>query len=441
MISRPSRVLLVALLGLLTPLSAPLTARDLQPKPADPFFARYEGWLAPKSISLLLKKGDRLAICGDSITEQKLYSVLLESYLTACLPEFEVTCRQYGWSGEQAAGFLARMKNDVLRFHPTIATTCYGMNDHHYVPYTDDIGATYRRNQTAIVKLFKDAGVRVVLGSPGTIASVPAWVRTATGTWEDLNASLCQLRNIDIEIAETEHVGFADVYWPMLMAMASAPQKYGKDFAVSGKDGVHPGWAGQVIMASAFLEALGVTGDLGTITVDLAANRASARDGHAVRSCAAGKVELSSSRWPFCADPGPLDRDDSLRAGMALADFDTRFNRLVLKVSGLTADRASVTWGAETKTFSKDQLAAGVNLAGEFQQNPFSEPFKKLWKSVTAKQEYETRQIKQIIHGLEGGVDMDAAVALTEKVRARLAEAERNAIRPLDHTLVIQPLP
>lgn len=71
----------------------------------------------------LLKPGDRLAICGDSITEQKLYSRIMETYLTVCVPELNLTVRQHGWSGEKADGFLRRMTNDVLRFEPTIATT------------------------------------------------------------------------------------------------------------------------------------------------------------------------------------------------------------------------------------------------------------------------------------------------------------------------------
>ena len=159
-----------------------VSARDLQTKPNDPFYAKYEAWAAP-APTVKLQKGDKLAICGDSITEQKMYSRIMEAYLTACVPDLEITCRQYGWSGEQASGFLGRMKNDVLRFAPTVATTCYGMNDHRYVPFEEGIGAEYRKNQTAIVKQFKDAGVRVVLGSPGTIHSVPSWVKSAKGTW------------------------------------------------------------------------------------------------------------------------------------------------------------------------------------------------------------------------------------------------------------------
>src|SRR5262245_41310005 len=96
---------------------------------------------APRATKLLLQPGDKLAICGDSITEQKMYSRIMEDYLTVCVPELNVTVRQYGWSGERAPGFLKRMTNDCLRFHPTIATTCYGMNDHEYRSYEPRIGA------------------------------------------------------------------------------------------------------------------------------------------------------------------------------------------------------------------------------------------------------------------------------------------------------------
>ena len=83
-----------------------------------------------------IQSAQRIIFFGDSITEQKMYSRIMETYLTVCVPELEVTVRQYGWGGEVAPGFLARMTNDCLRFQPTIATTCYGMNDHGY-PFYD----------------------------------------------------------------------------------------------------------------------------------------------------------------------------------------------------------------------------------------------------------------------------------------------------------------
>src|SRR5712691_427578 len=109
---------------------------------------RFKPQPAPKPAGLVLKAGDRLAICGDSITEQKMYSRIMEDYLTMCVPELQIEVRQYGWSGERAPGFLARMTNDCLRFKPTVATTCYGMNDHEYRAFEDRIGNTYREKST-----------------------------------------------------------------------------------------------------------------------------------------------------------------------------------------------------------------------------------------------------------------------------------------------------
>jgi len=123
--------------------------------------------------------------------------------------DFGVSCRQYGWSGEQAGGFLRRMKNNVIRFRPTFATTCQGMNDFRHVPWQPDLGEAYRFNLTQIVRAFRESGVRTILGSPDTIHSVPPWVKTARGTREEPNLSPPRFRDIAIEVADDEDAGFA----------------------------------------------------------------------------------------------------------------------------------------------------------------------------------------------------------------------------------------
>ncbi len=413
----------------------PLTARDLPPLPAA--LSAYQLDPAPEITEPVIRKGDRLAICGDSITEQKLYSVLMETYLTACRPDLAVTCRQYGWSGEQAGGFLGRMASDVIRFKPTIATTCYGMNDFRYVPYQDDIAAEYRKNQTAIVDAFQAADCRVVLGSPGIIDSVPAWVKSATGTKQDLNLSLSRFRNIDIGIANSEKTAFADVYRPMLVANQAAQSKYGPEFKLSGKDGVHPAWAGHLVMAYAFLKGMGLDGNLGSITYDESQGKATATDGHEVLSSENGSITLRSSRLPFAPGPGPDDKDDSIRAGMALVPFDDELNRFTFTLKSPKAASYTLTWGDQSHRYSADELKAGINLAKDFANNPLVPAFKRVQDAVTKKQAYETRQIKELAHGPEGAADIDATFALTEKARAPLEKAIANSLQPTEHTLVI----
>src|SRR5258706_12100711 len=98
------------LFGLIASVAA--SAEILEKKPADPYFEKFSPLKTPAPKKHFLREGDRLAICGDSITEQKMYSRIMETYLTVCVPELNISVRQYGWSGERAPGFLARMTND-----------------------------------------------------------------------------------------------------------------------------------------------------------------------------------------------------------------------------------------------------------------------------------------------------------------------------------------
>jgi lysophospholipase L1-like esterase len=414
-----------------------LLARDAQPLPPG-VPADYVGHLAPEPKGLLLKRGDRYAICGDSITEQKMYSRIIEAYLAAARPDLAIECRQYGWSGETAGGFFGRLKNDVLRFQPTIASTCYGMNDFRYVPFEKSIGEDYRKNQTKVVQAFKAAGARVVLGSSGTIHSVPPWVKSARGTWETLNLALLQFRNIDIEVAAAEQVAFADVYWPMLAKGYETRAKYGDAFKLEGGDGVHPGWAGHVMMAAAYLKALGLDGDLGTVEVDLAARTAKGSGGQRVVPGAAGALTLISDRLPCVFDAGDVAKDGTIAAGLELADFHPRFNRLTLKVGGAGSAQVKVTWGGQSKVFARADLERGVNLAAEFPQGPLKPAFDKIWKAVGDKQAFETKQIKSLFRSPEAKKDMEAVVKASELEHDKLVAALKAAYAPAESSLSIE---
>ncbi len=418
---------LLGLLGVL--LAAGVHAQTLESMPADPYFAHFQPVKAPPPAGLVLKPGDRLAICGDSITEQRMYSQIMETYLTVCVPDLGITVRQFGWSGETAPGFLERMTNDCLRFKPTIATTCYGMNDHGYGAYTPEIGALYRQASTAIVQAFKAHGARVIQGSPGCVSQKA----------EALNLNLCTLRNIGIEIAAAEKVGFADVFWPMFTAEFAAHQQYATNYWIAGGDGVHPGWAGHLAMAYAFLKALGLHGDLGTFTVDLKANKADVSAGHELLALKDGAVTIQSRRYPFCAT-GATNADNSVRSGMTLVPFNQALNRLILIVKNGPASGCTITWGPASRTYSAAELAQGVNLANDFEVNPFSEAFRKVEEAVAAKQNYETRQIKDMLHSPEFQQYGADVVALTEKVRTPLARNIKTAFVPVTHTIQITPL-
>jgi lysophospholipase L1-like esterase len=409
-------------------------------KPDDPAFAAFNPRKAPEPGGLLLREGDRLAICGDSITEQKMYSRLMETYLTVCVPQMKITVRQYGWSGEKTDGFLRRMEKDCLTFDPTIATLAYGMNDSRYRPFDVNNGQWYADHYTAIVRKFKSHDVRVVVGSPGCAGKIADWVKSRYGTLEQHNLHLCALRDIAIEVAESEGVAFADIFWPMLQAQVFAPGQHHateeKPYWVAGQDGIHPSWAGQVIMAWAMLRSLGLNGEIGTIAVDLGAGKASVTDGHTVDSFKEGMLTLTSARYPFCAR-GDLDDPNSIRSGMTLVPFAEDLNRFVLKLVSPPAAAYRITWGEQTQEFSAAELVAGVNLPVAFPENPFCANFDLVDEAVAKKQAYETEQVKRVFHGTEGKADFAAAVTRTEAERAPLAASVAAAMKPVTHTLHI----
>jgi hypothetical protein len=326
------------------------------------------------------------------------------------------------------------------------------MNDHEYRAFEDRIGNKYREKSTVIVDSFKADGARVVLGSPGCVGKVPFWQKRTNDTLDDLNMNLCDLRNIDIKIAEKEKVGFADVFWPMLNAGVQAQKRYGTNYAIAGGDGVHPGWAGHTIMAYAFLKGLGLDGDIGTFTVNLKTHKMSASKGHEVLSSSATDYHIKSSRYPFCSciptsegkSSYPVcatdnwEKDNSIRSAMTLIPFNHDLNRFTLQVTGAESKKYKVTWGTESKSFSGEQLAKGINLTDEFRNSPFGEAFAKVDAAVAAKQAYETRQIKQSFHGKEATKEkMESIVEQTEKERDPLAAAIKAAFVPVEHTITI----
>ena len=387
----------------------------------------------------------RVAIIGDSITEQKLYSKYMEVYLLACAGRKDIKVFQFGWGGEQASGMAARYANDLGVFNPTVVTTCYGMNDGGYQPYNPTIGQRYEQNMRISVEGMKKMGVQtIVLGSPGAV-DTKYFARTPAAVYND---NLAHLRDLDKKLAAEFKQPFANVHDTMVDAMAKAKAALGEDYDVCGRDGVHPGANGHLLMAQAFLKGLGLDGDIGIITVDMA-GEATATGGHKVVSGKAGVCELESTSWPFCFDADPKS-SGSTRSILPFSSFNQDLNRFTLVVKGLTKDKAKVTWGATAKEFSKAQLEKGINLASEFAaQTPFDASFAKLLDAVAYKQAFETLMIKNMITNFrsfanEAKADPEFAKAedaLKAKLVAKQADLDAKVhehLKPVKHKLIVE---
>jgi lysophospholipase L1-like esterase len=392
-----------------------------------------------------LQPGDTVAVIGDSITEQRLYSMYIEDYLLMCRPAKDLRVTQFGWGGETAPGFAGRMANDCLRFKPTAATTCFGMNDGGYSPMDEGKGKRYKNGQKSIVRQLKEAGARfIVVGSPGVVDA-----DTFGGNNPEraamYNKTLAALRDIAKEVAAEDGVGFANVYDAMMEAMTKGKAKYGKAYHVGGGDGVHPDANGHLAMAYAFLKGLGCDGALGTIAVDLAAGKAEATEGHKVLSCQGGDVEVESARYPFCFSGDPA-KTNATSGIVEFIPFNEDLNRFVLVVKNPGAEKVKVTWGKTSKELAAADLAKGVNLAAAFLDNPFCEPFRAVERKIASKQGMEVELVKNLLHNLpayvrrapeeKDALDRIGTALVKSDVEAR--EACAAAVAPVKHTIRIE---
>ena len=75
------------------------------------------------------KKGDTVAVIGDSITHGGRYHAFIYLFYATRFPDREIKMYNCGISGDSAAGACRRFEWDIAVHKPTAATVLLGMND------------------------------------------------------------------------------------------------------------------------------------------------------------------------------------------------------------------------------------------------------------------------------------------------------------------------
>ena len=255
-----------------------------------------------------LGKNDIVAITGDSIT-QAGYPLYIEAYLNMCYGNGPVRTIKFGWPGDSMGSFWGRKcaADPVLAFQPTVVTTLYGMNDAAYRTVGKDTVRHYRNGLVKMVEAYKKNGsCRVIIGSPTAVDTHTYQTKNNLSAVQ-YNNSLGLLRDTAKEVAQEQGCQFVNIHDLMLEVMAKAKAKYGPEYHVAGKEGVHPSSNGLLVIAYAFLKAMGCDGNIGTITIDLANDKTNVTEGHKILSYHDGLLDLESARYPFCFKGKPDD--------------------------------------------------------------------------------------------------------------------------------------
>jgi len=303
---------------------------------------------------------------GDSITDQRLYTTFTETYVITRFPKWDVRFVHSGWGGDRVTGggggsIEVRLRRDVFAYKPTVMTIMLGMNDGSYRAFDEKIFDTYAKGYQHIIDSVKEAlpGIRITVIQPSPFDDVTQPPRFEGG----YNAVLLRYSQFVKELAEREKLSVADLNLPVVGALEKAK---GTDAELAKKiipDRVHPGPGGHLLMAAELLKSWRAPALVSAVEIDASAKKLADGKKTTVSELKAGN-ELSWTQLDE-ALPMPVELNDPVVAlAVKSSDFLQALNQQTLKVTGIRAANANLKIdGDEMGSFTKEQLAEGINLA------------------------------------------------------------------------------
>lgn len=328
----------------------------------------------------LIKDGDRVMFLGDSITEQRLYTTYIEAYALTRYPHWKLAFRNVGWGGDtswlrqrahpdEATLFAADeakqqkmvedsvgrgLARDVLPFKPTLVTVKFGMNDHSYQPFREDIFRAYVRSQERIASVLKEHGARVAFLTPQPIEE-----KRADPDKDVKNQSLRKFSDGLKEVSARTGATYVDQFDPY-MTMLLRERAGNPASLVGGGDAVHPGPIGHTVMAWAVLKGLGAIPLVSKATIKVGDKRPSAVH------CRIENLNMGENTIAFdrLDEALPMPIDPKAESAVKLAPILEDLNVYELQISGLSEGNYEVSIDGEPAAkCGADELAKGLNLA------------------------------------------------------------------------------
>ena len=343
---------------------------------------------APKNAaSFTPQDGDTIVFLGDSITHQCMYTQYVEDFFLTRYPDRTIHFHNAGVSGDKAADAKRRFEDDVAARHPKFVTVLLGMNDGQYTDFTPEILATYQQDMTSLLDNVQSIGARAIVMTPTPFDHHQLEVRLSDPTFRFKDRPFSSQYNSVLgffsgwlrETAGQRSLPCVD-QWGPLNDMMFTERRSNPDFTLI-PDAIHPGEAGQFIMAFNLLSQFNPDRkSVGSITV--------AKSGDKWTATSAGKVtelkELADGKglsFKHLATALPwvvpdAGSGDSLKwestqpaaTGKSLTHAGHRLGSEVLKVSGLAPGQYEIVIDGKTigKPVPHTTLAAKVEL----QDNP-----------------------------------------------------------------------
>jgi lysophospholipase L1-like esterase len=321
----------------------------------------------PAPPSFHLRSGDRVVFYGDSITDQRLYTSFVETFVLTRFPHLDVRFVDSGWGGDRVTGGQGgrvdvRLQRDVIAHHPTVVTVMLGMNDGRYRPFEQPIYDRFIDGYERLIRTLRtelpQARLTVIQPSPYDDVTRPPF---EGGSY---NQVLLRFGAFIRKVAERDHLTFADFNGDLVSVLQKMNAEDPKVALKVIPDRVHPTDAGHLVMTQSLLRAWGAPATVTAVELD----------GTRGRLVAATNTEVSelvradgSVRWSQLdrALPMPIDLTDPvIQMATAASGFVARLNQQPLKVTGLGAGPYALRIDdQQVGVFRGADLAKGINLA------------------------------------------------------------------------------
>jgi lysophospholipase L1-like esterase len=226
---------------------------------------------AAEKGKLVLKKGDKIAFMGDSITQAGARKNGYINLVMAALAKEELGLSHVaaGKSGHKSNDMLGRLDKDVIGKKPQWMTLSCGVNDVWHFKlrlgkrtFKGISLEDYKKNITAIIEKAHAADIKVMILTSTMIGEDPA---------KELNKNLVAYNEFLMKIAKEKKCLLADLNKDMQEALKRIPDVKGKPRmfgnskytgTVKNKlttDGCHMNSLGNIMMAKGILRAFGLS--------------------------------------------------------------------------------------------------------------------------------------------------------------------------------------
>ncbi len=309
--------------------------------------------------------GDTVVFYGDSITNQRLYTVFTEAYVLTRFPHIRVAFVHSGASGDRVSGGAngsidLRLERDVFAHHATVITVMLGMNDGEYRRFEIDLFNKFTTGYRHILDTIhaEAPNARVTLLEPSPYDDFTRPPKFAGG----YNSVLLKYGKFVREIGAAHGLTVANLNAPVVAFLKTANTASRELAQTLIEDRVHPSPGVHLVMAETLLGAWHAPSLVSSVGIDASTGAVHAEN--TVVESLELQGELSWTQLDN-ALPMPVEVDDeTLGLALRYSDFTERLNQEVLKIAGLRPGSYRLQIDDElVATLPAWQLARGINLA------------------------------------------------------------------------------